>query len=100
MCLGWISIGKIFFGKGISGGECSRGKFTLGEYIHWELYVLKVYPRVMKVLRKCNFIILSSATAERLFSVGVGIITPKRNMLGDGMFEKLLPLKGATKKLS
>ena len=62
--------------------------------------MLKVYPRVMKVFRKYNCVIPLSASAERLFSVGGGIFTPKRNMLGDGMFEKLLLLKGATKKLS
>ena len=53
-----------------------------------ELSVLKVYPRVIKVFRNYNCIIPSSAPAERMFLVGGGIFTRKRNMLGDGMFEK------------
>jgi len=65
-----------------------------------KLFVLKVHPRVMKVFRKYNCVIPSSASAKRLFSVGGGIFTPKRNMLRCGMFEKLLLLKGASKKLS
>jgi len=40
-----------------------------------EIYVLKVYPRVMKVFRKYNCIIPSSAPAERHFLVGGGIFT-------------------------
>ena len=64
-----------------------------------ELSVLKVYRRVMKVFRKYSCIIPSSAPARRLFLVGDGIFTPKRNMLGIGMFEKLLLLKGTRKKL-
>ena len=64
-----------------------------------ELFVLKVYPRVMKVFRKYSCIIPSSAPAQRLFSVGDGIFTPKRNMLGIGMFEKLLLLKKSKKEI-
>ena len=43
-----------------------------------KLSVFKVYPRVMKVFRKYNCIIPSSASAERLFSVGGGIFTLKK----------------------
>ena len=64
-----------------------------------EIFVLKVYPRAMKVFRKYSCIIPSSAPAQRLFSVGDGIFTPKRSMLGIGMYEKLLLLKEASKKL-
>ena len=40
-----------------------------------EIYVLKVYPRILKVFRKYNCTIPSSAPAERLFLVGGGIFT-------------------------
>ena len=53
----------------------------------------------MKVFRKYSCIIPSSAHALRLFSVGDGIFTPKRNMLRIGMYENLLLLKEARKKL-
>ena len=76
--------------SGNRGRETNSVKMEVLSYLNErrkELYVLKVYPRIMKVFRKYNCIIPSSAPAERLFSVAGGIFTPKRNMLGDGMFE-------------
>jgi len=52
-----------------------------------ELTTLEENSRVMRVFRKFNCMILSSASAERQFSAGGGIFTLKQNILGDSMFE-------------
>ena len=81
--------------SGNHGRETNSVKVEVLSYLNErrkELSVLKLYSILTKVFRKYNCIILLSTPAERLFSVGDGIFTPERNMLGDGMFEKPLLL--------
>ncbi|KAL1250667.1 hypothetical protein QQF64_018463 [Cirrhinus molitorella] len=51
------------------------------------------FPRILKIYLKANTATPSSAPAERLFSIGSLILTPKRNRLTDQHFERLLLLR-------
>ena len=51
-------------------------------------------PVLIDLFVKYNTAIPSSATVERLFSIGKDILTPKRATLSDENFEKLMFMKG------
>ncbi|XP_052858032.1 uncharacterized protein LOC128265852 [Drosophila gunungcola] len=54
---------------------------------------LQNYKRILHVFLKFNSVLPSSAPVERLFSCGGQVLTPKRNRLGDEIFETLVMLK-------
>ncbi|KAI4828611.1 hypothetical protein KUCAC02_022691 [Chaenocephalus aceratus] len=51
---------------------------------------LHQFPIIKKIALRCNAPTPSSAPVERLFSLGNLVLTPKRNRLGDGRFQRLL----------
>ncbi|KAL4101182.1 hypothetical protein QTP88_021202 [Uroleucon formosanum] len=55
-----------------------------------ELNILDSFPVVKQVFIKFNTSIPSSAPVERLFSVAIQILTPRRNRLNDKHFDMLL----------
>ncbi|KAI4830039.1 hypothetical protein KUCAC02_001693 [Chaenocephalus aceratus] len=58
-----------------------------------ELEVLNRFPRVKAVSMKYNTATPSSAPAERLFSLGGIVLSPRRNRLSDKRFERLLLMR-------
>lgn len=58
-----------------------------------DLKMLNSYPTVKELFRKFNTSLPSSAPVERLFSFASIINSPKRNLLSDFQFEKLVLLK-------
>ena len=66
--------------------------------------MLTDYPSIKQLFLRYNSILPSSAPVERLFSFGGMVNTPKRQNLGDELFEMLVLLKvngmGTTKFFS
>jgi hypothetical protein len=61
-----------------------------------DLKILDQFQAVRNVFMKFNTALPSSGPVERLFSYAGIVLAPKRQKLGDDMFEKLL-LLGANK---
>jgi len=55
---------------------------------------LKDYPVIAEAFHKANSTLPSSAAVERLFSVAGMILTPRRCKMSDGLFDKMVFLKG------
>ena len=62
-----------------------------------DLQSLKMFPTIEQIFRKYNTILASSASVERLFSLGKLVFGDNRQSLGDKNFEMQLLLKGNSK---
>jgi hypothetical protein len=62
------------------------------------LQTLKTFSEILKIFRKFNTVLPSSAPVERLFSFGGAVFRPNRHRMSDEHFEKQLLLK-ANRKL-
>ncbi|KZS09562.1 Uncharacterized protein APZ42_026183 [Daphnia magna] len=76
--------------------DCSSIIHIEYKYIPCSLHIeakLVNYPTILKIYKRFNAALPSSASLERLFSQGGLILTPKRSSLSDPYFEMLLFLK-------
>ena len=86
------------FEKELGGGNESAATTVESEvtaYLHSAVKMedLHKFPRIKQISLRYNAPTPSSAPVERLFSLGSLILTPKRNRLGDGRFERLLLMR-------
>ena len=54
---------------------------------------LHQFPRIKEIALRYNAPTASSAPVERLLSLGSAVLTPKRNRLGDGRFQRLVLMR-------
>ena len=75
------------------GNAQSKMELYFSDTAYYDISSLQRHPLVMKVFIQKNTGLPSSASVERLFSVGGQILTPRRNKLSDEHFEMLLLLR-------
>src|SRR6218665_341946 len=57
---------------------------------------LKDFPTIARAFQKANSTLPSSAAVERLFSVSGMILTPRRCIMSDKLFDMMVFLKGCS----